>query len=374
MTQILLEHILLETPTITNLHVPTSLVKPLQLRLNTIPISIVRVAAVSGAVPHVVVILALSAIATTTTSGRISRFTKATSRSYLRLTRGTRRRSQRTRLIKCVSELRKLRDCLARTFSQFTQRSSKSADGSHAPPCTQSTSRQCPKTSLASKSLCFTMLVDVSKAAPIHSTGNAVACGQGNVDVSTDCPIQPGVGLTPGAKALIASCLVIVPFVFIVAVVGVPQVWKKTKTDFVNWNATRRGFCPEECRSSTCHDDTTAGGQESQNTASVQAIDGSIDSSVVSVRDYKKGGLWRWLRFRFLHLRLLRLSQRQGHSKGTELAEFTQNMQTRREEALIEVGTRFEDVTFEIPGAEELDALDLVQSSDAQGHVSADRS
>lgn len=162
--------------------------------------------------------------------------------------------------------------------------------------------------------------------------------------------------LTPGAKALIASCVVVVLLFFLVALLGVPEVLKYTGLFILK--VAFRGFHRQESQSHAGANRATVDGGVMDSSATIQATDGSTSTSVSAPTKSGFGGLGQSFCFLLQQSRMRRLPRMKGHDECTGPAASTLNMQNEGQVVFSGIGTAFEGVTSE--RLEEFNESDLV--------------
>lgn len=164
-----------------------------------------------------------------------------------------------------------------------------------------------------------------------------------------------GANLAPGAKALIATCVVTAVVVFLLGVFAVSKDW--TGRAFVTRDAVLRGLGRHHRQSETGHDHAETG-VEMYNSATVLATDGGTDRQAVASVGFELNRFWRFFPLRSVHFHRSRLPRADEHDEGFRQATPTPGTEGAREDFIARTGSVFEDVTVKRP--EELDDLDLV--------------
>lgn len=165
--------------------------------------------------------------------------------------------------------------------------------------------------------------------------------------------VDTSASLTPGARAVIATCVLVAVVVLLIAVFGVPQAWREST--LMSWNAHLPEFNREVLRWPSSRNQPRVDERVVQNGATAEA---TVGDHSTDMHAYGNPVLR-------VHSRLLsfgsRLFRRLGVDQGDEGHVPTSSVPNERDEVMLRMGAIFESITMERPL--QLHDLDLIHSS-----------
>lgn len=169
--------------------------------------------------------------------------------------------------------------------------------------------------------------------------------------------------LTPGAQALIASCVLAALLVFLIAVFGLPQALKDMA--LVIWIARLPGFNREIFRWHSGRDHARLDDRVVRNRTTVEATEGNAGSQMLASENPKVRVHWKRPLSWFWFFRMPEILRAEGQDQDDERIP-TSDIPNERVQVILRIGAVFESATNERPL--ELHNLDLIHSSQDQGH------